>query len=391
MGDASFPHRSSKPSKTILINVQVFNGQDWSHKPVFIDNGKIVEKIGAAFRGALVVDCKRGFLIPGLIDAHVHVNDQARTKAGSMKNLETLRNYGITTCLDMECEPPELLKSLRKLPGLPDLFSAGYAAQYQRLPPNAWPPASSVKDTAAAEAFVVNRVMEGVDYIKMIADPPDPKNPELRGLDLATMKQLVDTAKKCDLLSIAHCITPPGILKALDAGVDIVTHAPLAPALGGHDARNAILRMAHDKRICVPTLTMMKGIAQKSGHPELYENTTKEAAKALHDVGVPLLAGTDAHSVPEPQVPYQPPYGKSLHEELGLLVDVGLTPLEALKAATELPAKYFKQLDRGSIEPGKRADLVLLRENPLENIENTKSVEKVWLVGEMFDVPHQAA
>ena len=385
MSELGLRQASFGPSKTVLANVNVFNGTDFSHRAILIDDGKIVEKLGPALRGAQVINCNGGFLIPGLIDSHVHVMGLDHKTPSSIKNLETLRQYGITTCLDMECQPPELLKSLRNLPGLPDLLSAGYAAQYQR--PGQWPAESSVPDPEAAEIFVAKRVAEGVDFIKMIADPPNPGppipgKPCPRGLDVPTMKALVATAKEYSLLSIAHCLSPPGIINALDAGVDIVTHAPLAPALDGGDReRSVIARMVHDGRICIPTLTMMKGAA-RSRHMD-YDSTAKAAVTALHDLGVPLLAGTDCNSAVG--VPYSPPFGASLHDELKLLVQAGMSALEALRAATVSPAKYFRLRDRGSLEPGMRADLVLLGKNPLVDIANTTSIQKVWLAGHLFE------
>ena len=386
MGDPTGSHEPYKPSKTVLHNVNVFNGTDFCRKLVIIDDDKIADKIGAAPHGPKFIDCNGGFLIPGLIDSHVHVSALDGSTAKSKENMETLRQYGITTCLDMECQPPDLLKSLRKLPGLPDLYSAGYAASFNRK--GNWPLESHVETPEAAELFVAKRVAEGDDFIKMIADPPRPEDgkPPKRGLDVPTMRKLVDTAKECGLLSIAHAMTPPGIIFALDAGVDIVTHAPLAEALdGGQKERSVVVRIVKDGRICVPTLTMMEGTAQNLKPPKNYDDT-KRAVRTLHELGAPILAGTDCNSL-EGFVPFAPEYGKSLHHELKLLVEVGLSNLEALRAATVLPARYFRLPDRGSIEPGKRADLVLLSQNPLTDIENTKSIRKVWLAGLMFEPP----
>ena len=391
MGDCGLVDEPSKPSKLILINVQVFDGTtDWSSGPVYIVGNKIVNKelYDDSTDESTTVDCDKHFLIPGLIESHVHVSDEKLTEDGSKKNLETLRQYGITTCFDMECQSPELLKSLRNLPGLPDVLSAGYAAQYQR--DGKWPIESSVKDSLAAKIFVVDRVDQGCDYIKMDADPPRgvPNQPVPRGLDIPSMRTLAKTARAFGLFSIAHAMKPGGIVNALAAGVDIVTHAPLAPALdGGTKEEGVIMQMKRDNTICIPTLTMMKGTAEAEGAN--YDQTTKKAVSELYKQGVPLLAGTDANSVPE--VPFSPKYGSSLHDELRLLVEVGLTPLEALKAATELPAKYFRLPDRGSIEPGNRADLVLLPNNPLDNIDNARAIEKVWLSGKMFDITQARA
>jgi len=95
--------------------------------------------------------------------------------------------------------------------------------------------------------------------------------------------------------------------------------------------------------------------------------------------GVPMMAGTDAMN------PYCFP-GFSLHDELGLLVESGLTPLAALQAATINPAKFMgRTVELGTVEPGKLANLVLLAADPLADIHNTTQIQAVWLDGEYFD------
>ena len=95
--------------------------------------------------------------------------------------------------------------------------------------------------------------------------------------------------------------------------------------------------------------------------------------------GVGILAGTDDIS------PYVMP-GFSLHDELALLVESGLTPIQALQAATLNPAKFFNQLASfGTVEKGKFADLVLLNANPLEDIRNTTKISAVVVNGRFLD------
>jgi imidazolonepropionase-like amidohydrolase len=99
----------------------------------------------------------------------------------------------------------------------------------------------------------------------------------------------------------------------------------------------------------------------------------------LHERGVPIAVGTDTGN------PYVFP-GYSVHQELALLVEAGLTPMEAITAATRRAAEMLGEEDEfGTIEPGKRADLLILGANPLEDIRNTRSLEVVISEGRVVD------
>ena len=101
---------------------------------------------------------------------------------------------------------------------------------------------------------------------------------------------------------------------------------------------------------------------------------------AAHKAGVPILAGTDCGVSNNYVLP-----GWSMHEELEALVKAGLTPADALRSATVNPARWRGEAaTEGSIEKGKRADLVLLRSNPLNHIGSTREIEAVFLGGEHF-------
>lgn len=100
--------------------------------------------------------------------------------------------------------------------------------------------------------------------------------------------------------------------------------------------------------------------------------------RILNEAGVTLLAGTDVG------VPFQVP-GISLHVELERLVEAGLTPLEALRTATLNPVHVLGMVDSlGTVEPGKRADLVLLDANPLEDIRNARRIRAVVVDGKLL-------
>jgi len=100
--------------------------------------------------------------------------------------------------------------------------------------------------------------------------------------------------------------------------------------------------------------------------------------RAAHEAGVRFLAGTDSGGVPYLY------YGSSLHDELALLVDAGFTPLQALQAATRDAAEFLDLGDTGIVATGKRADLVLLRADPLTDIHNLRKVDAVILGGRLL-------
>ena len=101
--------------------------------------------------------------------------------------------------------------------------------------------------------------------------------------------------------------------------------------------------------------------------------------QAAHQSGVPFLAGTDSGGVPYLY------YGFSLHGELALLVEAGFTPMEALEAATRDAARFLGINDAGTIETGRRADLVLLTADPLSDIRNAEKIKAVIVGGRVLD------
>jgi len=101
--------------------------------------------------------------------------------------------------------------------------------------------------------------------------------------------------------------------------------------------------------------------------------------KQMHAAGVPVMAGTDSTA------PNVFP-GFALHEDLYYFVQAGLTPLEALQAATVKPAEFLgRAAEQGTIAPGKRADLVLLNANPLDDIRNTQKIDAVIVNGKLLN------
>ena len=119
-------------------------------------------------------------------------------------------------------------------------------------------------------------------------------------------------------------------------------------------------------------------------YPEGKLDEILTSVRTLHVAGVDILAGCDV-SEPLPTLGGLA-HGASLHRELQLLVEAGLTPIEVLRSATSVPARRFGLSDRGRIVVGARADLLLVDGDPLTRISDTLSINAVWREGVRLDV-----
>lgn len=142
--------------------------------------------------------------------------------------------------------------------------------------------------------------------------------------------------------------------------------------------------IAHDKRVAPKLDEQWAKIMCSCFHtfPEGKMEDNFQNVLDLHRAGVDILVGTDV-SVPMPHLGGLA-HGVSVHHELQLLVEAGLTPIEALRAATSATARRFSLWDRGTIEVGKRADLILVAGDPTQHISDTLSLVHVWKEGNEF-------
>ncbi len=358
-------------SESIAItHVRVFDGQALSaERTVAIDNGLI----SAATTADQTIDGQHGTLLPGFIDSHVHLMNETELGQGTQ--------WGCTTMLDMGSPAMVLTDSLRHRIGLADIRGAGNPAsapggvQTTRM---SFPLSSVVTDPSDAPRFVADRVAEGADYIKVIVE--DPRRMGSAAFDVPTIAALVEAAHRANLKIIAHVSALAAFINAAAAGVDVITHAPLDAEV---DAELAF-SVATQGIVSVPTLTMMRAVtnvASRLPTPRTASDYAhaRSTVAVLHRAGVHILAGTDSNAAPASPAPIQ--HGVSLHDELGLLVEAGLTPVEALRSATLAPAEFFGLTDRGIIEPGRRADLLLIDGDPTLDIAATRTIRSVWVAG----------
>ncbi|MFD0059242.1 amidohydrolase family protein [Streptomyces sp. NPDC127168] len=346
---------------TVLNNVRVFDGSGLSTPTtVTIEDAVLGAVGGSAPDGAETVDGAGAVLLPGLFDAHVHMNSQ--------EDLTELVAHGVTTGLDMACFPVERMHSFRGR--VPDIRSAGTPAigpggPHSKMP--GMPDEALLTGPGQAEDFVARRVADGVDYVKVVIDG------DL--LDQATVDAVVAAGKAHGKLTVAHASSIDAFHRAVRAGADVITHAPRDGVLDD----TTVAQMVSQRQVAVPTLAMMEAVSDAFGIPDGYRSA-RESVAAMYAAGVPILAGTDCFSGPGPlRDPVR--HGSGLHRELRLLVDAGLTGADALRAATSLPAHHFSLPDRGAVRPGLRADLVLVDGDPLADITATSRILGVWANG----------
>lgn len=375
--------------RTLIRDARVFDGERTIAPADVVLEGDRIDSVGADAdrRADVEVDGAGRTLLPGLIDAHTHVFD------GSLA--EALR-YGVTTELDMFCLP-QVLPRQRRLAAenddVADLRSAGTLATAPGGHPTQLLAALSgtvldgvdataidyVSDPAHATAFVAARLAEGADYLKIVIDDGAVHGADLPVMTPQTAAALAAAAHGAGLSVIAHAITAAEATIALDAGVDGLAHVWTDLAPDDPASQRLADRIRAQGVFVVTTLAYFEAITAQGvqtadcARPGSSANAVG-ALRALRRAGAPLLAGTDA-------TPFAPAHGAGMHRELHLLTEAGLSPQEALAAATSLPARHFGLSDRGRIAPGLRADLVLVEGDPTRDITAIAAIIDVWRRG----------
>ena len=386
----------------VITNVRLFDGvQVHLNMQVSVDRG-IIRAVGPnlAGRGAIPTIDGKGFtLLPGLIDAHVH--------SRSAEDLQEALRFGVTTVLDMASMDLALERALREAAAkrldVADFRSAGIPATSPTAHGTEYgtpiPTVSSVEEVAG---FVAARKREGSDYLKIILNGVRTKQTGVPNLDQARVSALVRAGHSQRMLVVAHVETLDDVRIAINSGMDGLAHVWREDT----PAPDVAAQVAGRGMFVIPTLAVFDGFTPESGGALVADSrlapfisaaargrllrppvprvpfkleSLLAAVGALRMGGARLLAGTDAGMV-TPTV-----HGVSLHRELELLVRAGLSPTEALTAATATTADVFHLSDRGRIVAGRRADLVLFRGDPTTDITTTRDIIRVWRAGVEFD------
>ncbi len=414
--------------------------------------GGLITRMGSSstintFWAPLVVDATGKFLIPGLVDMHVHLTGAGEPAGSREFILPLLLANGITTVRDMGGKV-EYLKQLRSEIASgsrlgPQIFFTG---PYLDGDPPAYQPSIVVQTPQEARDAVDRFSSEGVDFIKAqsrlnreayFAIAEESRKRRIRFVGHVPDRVSALEASQAGQAGIEHLT---GVLLACSSKEDELRRERLAPDPPNETPTQAL---AHDRAWRrklldsyspakadslfrafvangtwqVPTFPIMvhlgfvtpktdlsqdprmryvpqnvrkiwqQGIrSQLENYSEsdflLREEIVKrslEIVGEMQSAGVRIMAGTDLAA------PNVFP-GSSLHEDLAFLVQAGLTPLQALQAATKNPAEFLGKLQsQGTIEPGKLADLVLLDADPLDDIHNTQKIRAVILRGRLID------
>jgi imidazolonepropionase-like amidohydrolase len=324
---------------------------------------------------ARAVDLGGRFLAPGLMDAHVHVGSAADARRALESGVTTMRSMGASHYADIGMR--ELQRAGHAT--TPEYLAAGYHVRpqmaegfFQDHPDLGALDGGRVAGVEAVREVVQAMVARGIDFVKTTATEraglpnTDPRK-QLYGE--AEIGAMVEEAARAGIGVAAHAHGDAGGRAAVAAGVRSIEH-------GTYLSEATLRMMAERGTYLVPTIAIVRDLTIAGGD---YDNAVlnirgrhmlprvQEMAAQAHRLGVKIVAATDTG--------YGPNSTTTLAHELIELNNVGLSPLEALRAATTTAAELFGIEDRvGRIEPGLEADLIVLERNPLQGIEVVQDV-----------------
>jgi imidazolonepropionase-like amidohydrolase len=361
-----------------------------------------------------------------LIDTHAHLGYEGHTSWGAenysrenlIDHLQRYAYYGFSAVFSAGSDPDALAFQVQQaqlvgeFPSARFLFAAGMA------PPGQGPNDQFLTHAVALEQKTGQRILYGVDSVKQAIDSVreiaaknisvikiwvDDRGGSQQKLAPQLYRAIADEAAENGIEIYVHQQYAEDMPDLLEAGVSGFLHGRIGAGLG----REIAQQLTAANAFVVPNMglgelrreaigvddflraSLPASVAARLGESgqRLLKANREETREAelrtsfghLLDANVDIVLGTDAGAVPDHF------FGYTGHRELEIFVRLGMTPMQAIVAATSKPAQRLGLDDLGLLQPGYSADLVVLDENPLNDIRNTRSISSVFLNGKILD------
>ncbi|KAF2165961.1 hypothetical protein M409DRAFT_23689 [Zasmidium cellare ATCC 36951] len=406
----------------VISDVQIFDGEAVVTKngAVLVEDGLIKaigEDLAARYPHLETISKPGHTLLPGLIDAHCH-------PYGESSLPEQAFRFGITTIMDLQNEHHQAVRQkqwAKERKDFPDVKSSHHAAtiaggwpewferRYNNNPEAKWDNWPNVANIDDAEPFIERAVRDGADYIKLFHEGGAAT--DIQGLVQPreeVQAAVVAAARRQSLKVIAHALARQDTIEVLRAGVDGMAHSfydkpinpeiiaayktnnawlnPTLAAVGSltGEANDLLKSFSTDPRVVSRTtlhdMSLLSRCMHMSCKGAKWEYAI-DSVRQLKAAGFDIICGSDAARGAPSVV-----FGATFHLELHLLVEkAGLLPVEALRAATGVTAKRFGWNDRGRIQPGLKADLLLVEGDPVTDITELLNIREIWRDGVRFE------
>ncbi len=360
------------PERVALVNaalVNVVDGRVDTGRTVLLADGRIASiTTGSAPAGVRTIDLKGRWVLPGLIDAHVHLSNRAQMRAALESGVTTARSSGASHYVDVGLR--ELVRA-GHLPG-PDILASGYHVRISPAPelflsdPDLGDLMGGITSVDGLRRMVRANLAHGVDWIKVNATEragtPD-TDPRKQMFTAGELETIVGEAALKEIPVQAHAHGAEGADAAVRAGVRSIEH-------GTYLTEDTLALMAKMGTWFVPTADIVNDLAEAGGdyddaalqrRGQMMQPILRRVIQRARALGVAIGAGSDTS--------YGPRSVTTLAREIVMLAEAGLTPLEALQAATTSNAALLKREQRiGQVAEGFEADLVVVGGNPLEDV-----------------------
>ena len=380
LASASRPLQAQATNYLVITHANLIDGVSAApimDATVFIRDGRIEDVVpgpAAIPARGTVVDLKGRWLLPGFVDAHAHLADPAAARRALASGATTVRCLGVNHFVDIGFR--ELNHA--GVADIPDVVAAGYhvrphpAEEFFLNMPKMKDLMSGVSGTESVRRMVRAMIERGVDVIKIMATEraglPD-TDPRKRVFTDEELTAAVDEARKSGVYVAAHAHGDEGAAPAVRAGVRSIEH-------GTYLSDQTLALMKEKGAYLVPTIATVMDLIDPGGD---YDNPilairgramlprVRETTAHAWKLGVKIVAGTDTG--------YGPASVRRIPHEIIELVNIGMPPMDAIKAATSVAAACIGVDKRtGAVKPGLEADLIVVERNPLADISAIQDV-----------------